>query len=97
MLRGDGGRAYLRIMRSYELTLEFEAKIVKAMTERKYPAQVAWGEKDPALPIHKTGEEVRQMVGVDAVHPLPGKHFVQEDAPAEIAQLVASLTRSSVA
>ena len=87
--RDDGGRAFLRIMRSFERTEAFERRILEALSSRSFPAQVLWGEQDPALRIGRHGEDVRQALGVDAVTRLRGKHFVQEDAPAEIADAVA--------
>jgi pimeloyl-ACP methyl ester carboxylesterase len=92
LLKGDdGGRAFLRIMRGFELTPEFESRILAHLRDRTYPAAVAWGEHDPALPMRTRGEEVRQALGVDAVQRLHGRHFVQEDAPGEIASVVAAV------
>jgi pimeloyl-ACP methyl ester carboxylesterase len=95
--RGDGGRAFLRIMRSFERTTEFERRILGHLARRPYPAAVAWGEDDPALPLATQGEEVRVALGLDALHRLPGRHFVPEDAPAEIARLVAELAQADAA
>lgn len=89
--RGDGGAAFLRIMRGFERTEAFERRILAALGARSFPAQVLWGEDDPALRIDPYGEHVRAALGVDAVIRLPGRHFVQEDAPGEIAERVAGL------
>ena len=93
--REDGGRAFLRIMRGFERTAEFEARIMRALGDRAFPAQVLWGRDDPALKIDKHGEDARRALGLDAVTPLPGKHFVQEDAPAQIAEHVDRLADSA--
>lgn len=61
------------------------------LKDRRYPAAVAWGEHDPALSIRTKGEEVRQALGVDQIHRLHGRHFVQEDAPADVASVVAAV------
>ena len=87
--RDDGGRAFLRVMRGFERTEAFERRVLDALSARSFPAQVLWGEKDPALPIDRHGEYVRRALGVDAITRLDGKHFVQEDAPAQIAEHVA--------
>ena len=89
--RGDGGAAFLRIMRGFERTERFERRILTALSGRSFPAQVLWGEADPALRIEPYGEHLREALGVDAVVRLPGKHFVQEDAPEAIAEHVARL------
>jgi len=91
--RGDGGRAFLQIMRSFERTPQFEAAIREALAKRSYPTQVVWGELDTALPIDTYGEDIRRLLGVDTIHRLRGKHFVQEDCPAEVADRVAAIAR----
>jgi hypothetical protein len=58
---------------------------------------VLWGARDPALKIRHHGALVREAVGVPRVEPLPGKHFVQEDAPQPIANAVADLSREATA
>ena len=91
--RGDGGRAFLRIMRGFELTQAFEQRTLRALAERAFPAQVLWGAQDPALRIERHGEDVRQALAVDEIVRLPGKHFVQEDQPAAIAEHAARIAR----
>ena len=95
--RGDGGAAFLRIMRGFERTEAFERRILAALAGRAFPAQVLWGEGDPALRIDPYGEHVRQALGVDEVVRLAGRHFVQEDAPGAIAEHVARLVRTGSA
>ena len=89
--REDGGRAFLRIMRGFERTTEFERRTIAALESRRFPAAVVWGEDDPALRIGSHGEQAREALGVDEIIRLHGKHFVPEDAPAEIAAVVARL------
>jgi haloalkane dehalogenase len=93
----DGGAAFLRMMRSFETTADMEARVVKTLRERRFPARVLWGARDPALGIRHYGELAREAVGVARVEPLPGKHFVQEDAPQQIADAVADLSREAIA
>ena len=92
--RGDGGAAFLRMMRGFERTAAFERRILTALAARSFPAQALWAEADPALRIEPYGEHVREALGVDTVVRLPRKHFVQEDAPAAIAEHVARLGAS---
>jgi len=54
-------------------------------------AQVLWGERDPALKLDPYAEHVRQALAVETVTRLGGKHFVQEDAPQQIANYVSRL------
>ena len=92
--RGDGGRAFLQIMRGFERTEAFEQRILAALAARAFPAQVLWGEQDPALRMEPYAGHLREALGVDDVVRLHGKHFVQEDAPAEIADHVTRLIRA---
>ncbi len=89
--RGDGGRAFLRIMRGFERTEAFDSRVLGALARRAFPAQAVWGEEDPWLPVDVQGEHARQALGLEEIVRLPGKHFVQEDAPAEIAEQVRRL------
>ncbi len=93
--REDGGAAFLRIMRGFERTGAFQERILAALAARKFPAQVLWGEQDPALKLDPYAEHVRQALAVEAVGRLPGKHFVPEDAPQEIADHVSRLIASA--
>jgi pimeloyl-ACP methyl ester carboxylesterase len=74
-----------------ERTTAFEARILAALAARGFPAQVLWGAADPALPFGRFGEDLRVALGVAWILELPGKHFVQEDCPIEIAGAVAEL------
>jgi pimeloyl-ACP methyl ester carboxylesterase len=79
------------IMRSFELTAEFEKRIIAPLQERPFPAQVLWGLGDPALRIERHGYEALAVLGVKRVQALPGKHFVQEDSPTAIAEAIHTL------
>ncbi|TIC80470.1 alpha/beta fold hydrolase [Nocardioides sp. GY 10113] len=95
--RGDGGAAFLRIMRGFELTRAKRDLYVGTLGEAPYPVQVVWGERDPALPPGRYGEEARRAAGVDGITLLPGKHFLQEDHAPQIADLVAAFVTGDAA
>jgi haloalkane dehalogenase len=92
MKRGDGGRAFLRIMRGFELTQAKQAFFYEGLGSRPYPAQVVWGRNDPML-----GDERRRAVqhplGIECPILLPARHFLQEDQAPAVAEAVAELTR----
>ena len=88
--RGDGGRAFLRIMRGFELTPEKERFFFEGLSDRPYPAQVVWGRDDRMLPGERRAAVMRAL-GVDEATILPAKHFPQEDQPAAVADAVARL------
>jgi len=91
--RGDGGRAFLKIMRGFERTREKRDLYVSVVGSDRYPVQVVWGEDDPALKIGHQGEEARLAAGVETIHRLPAKHFLQEDQAPAIAEHVAAIAR----
>ena len=89
LTRQDGGAAFRKIMRGFERTPEFEGRIIAALRGTTFPAQVIWGAQDPALDMARFAPELCDALGLEAWHQVRGKHFLQEDAPAEIAQLIA--------
>ena len=91
--REDGGRAFLKIMRGFERTTAKRDLYRSALASDRYPVQVVWGTRDPALKVDVHGEAARRAAGVDTIHRLPGKHFLQEDQAPAIADLVAGITQ----
>ena len=92
--RDDGGRAFLRIMRGYERTEAKQRFLWEGLATRPYPAQVVWGEEDPALGAERR-VAVQQALDVRDPILLPAKHFLQEDqAPAVAAAIAALATRA---
>jgi haloalkane dehalogenase len=89
--REDGGRAFLRIMRGFERTRAKQDLYVSVLRDARHPVQVVWGVKDPALTLAEHGEQARRAAGVDQIHSLPAKHFLQEDQAPAIAERVAAL------
>jgi haloalkane dehalogenase len=93
--RDDGGRAFLRIMRSFERTRAKQELYESALRDVPYPVQAVWGAKDPALPLAGQGEAVRRIAGLDTIHAVPAKHFLQEDQAPAIAEHVAALASAA--
>jgi haloalkane dehalogenase len=89
--REDGGRAFLRIMRGFELTEDKERFIHEGLAERRRPARIVWGERDPVLGVAQLRAAQRVLAGADTVL-VPAKHFLQEDQPAAVASAVADLS-----
>jgi haloalkane dehalogenase len=93
--RGDGGAAFLRIMRGFERTPAKRALYVSAIRDVPYPVQIVWGERDPALKIGVHGEQARRAAGLPTIHRVPGKHFLQEDQAPAVAEHIAALAATS--
>jgi len=89
--RGDNGEAFLQIMRGFELTEAKERFFFDGLSDRPYPAQVVWGEQDPALSAERRAE-VKRALRVEDETLLPGKHFLQEDQAPAVAAAVAALS-----
>jgi pimeloyl-ACP methyl ester carboxylesterase len=96
LLRGDGGRAFLKIMRGFERTQAFESNIMATLRRRRFPAQVIWGAQDPALRMDRYAPGICRALGLEDWHRVRGKHFLQEDSPLEIADRVATLVAGAV-
>jgi haloalkane dehalogenase len=92
--RDDGGRAFLKIMRGFERTREKRDLYVRTVREAPYPRQIVWGADDPALKLERHGEDVRRAAGLDEIHSVPAKHFLQEDQAPAVAEQVATLARA---
>jgi len=89
--REDGGRAFLKIMQTFETTPEKQELYRSTLADVPYPVQVVWGDRDPALTVDEFGVAARDAAGLDTIHRLPGKHFLQEDQADGIAERIAAL------
>jgi haloalkane dehalogenase len=87
--RGDGGAAFLKIMRGFELTRTKRDLYVGVLRSGAFPVQVIWGDRDPALKLARHGEAVRRAAGVPDIIRVPGKHFLQEDQAPALADHIA--------
>jgi haloalkane dehalogenase len=90
--RGDRGRAFLRIMRGFELGEAKRRFLCDGLAGVGVAAQVVWGRDDPAL-----GETrrlaVQRALGVEEAVLLPARHFLQEDQAPAIADAIARLAK----
>lgn len=89
----DGGRAFLKIMRGFELTAAKQQLYLDVLRDRRYPVQVVWGARDKMLPWQRYGVQAQRAAGVQDPIMVPAKHFLQEDHPQEIAEAVHRLTQ----
>jgi pimeloyl-ACP methyl ester carboxylesterase len=89
--RGDGGKGFLRTIRGFERTREKRDLYVSTVRDVPYPVQVVWGARDPALRLERQGEEARRAAGLEEIHTLPAKHFLQEEQAPAIADRVREL------
>ena len=78
-------------MRGFERTREKQDLYVSTLRHVPYPVQIVWGADDPALPLKTRGEEARRAAGLDEIHTVPAKHFLQEDQAPAVAERVAAL------
>jgi len=76
--RNDGGRAFLKIMRGFELTEEKDRFLASGLAERSYPTRLIWGKDDPALGLDHLAR-VQRVLGIEDATLLPARHFLQED------------------
>jgi len=88
--RGDRGRAFLRIMRGFELTEDKERFLRDGLAENEWPARIVWGERDPALGADRLRAVQETLPGADTIL-LPAKHFLQEDQAPAVANAIGDL------
>lgn len=93
--RKDGGAAFLKIMKGFELNSEVRDLCHAAVSSHHYPVQLIWGMKDRALKFKKHGKRIMEVAGLKDVTRLPGKHFLQEDCFDDIAQQIARFVSPS--
>jgi len=94
LVRDDGGRAFLRMMGSFETTRAKSELYAATVTSDRYPVQVVWGRHDPALTHSRHGRAAERVTGLTAAL-VPGKHFMQEDQAEVVASMVADLARTA--
>ena len=90
LTRLDRGRAFLRIMRGFELTEAKQRFLQEGLARRDYPARIVWGDRDPTLGTDRL-RAAQRVLGVDDPVLLPAKHFLQEDQPTAVAYAIADL------
>jgi len=88
--RGDGGRAFLRIMRGFELTADARTRYEAVVTDRRRPVQIVWGKDDPALKIDRAGAVVRELVPDAPFEAVRGRHFFPDDQAPVVADRIAA-------
>ncbi len=86
----DRGRAFLRIMRGFELTPEKQRFLWDGLAGHAWPARIVWGERDPALGLDRLAV-VEKVLGTNDTILLPAKHFLQEDQAPAIANAIGDL------
>jgi pimeloyl-ACP methyl ester carboxylesterase len=88
---GDGGQAFLKIMRGFERTRAKRDLYRRVLGSGRYPVQVVWGANDPTLKLTTEGEAVRRAAGADKIHTVPTRHFLQEDQAPAVAEHIARI------
>jgi hypothetical protein len=89
--REDGGKAFLKIMRSFEQTKSFTQACYRAWQNPAYPVQLVWGEEDPFLKYEAYGQQFEVARPGIPVTKVKSKHFLQEEQYEAIAAKVKTL------
>jgi len=86
----DRGRAFLRIMRGFELTADKQRFLWDGLADRPWPVRIVWGERDPALGLDRLAV-VESVLDTNDTILLPAKHFLQEEQAPAIANAIGDL------
>lgn len=92
--RADNGKAFLKIMRNFESSETFRNLCYKAVRNTSYPIQAVWGANDPALQLETHGKEIKEAAGLEEIHQLRSRHFLQEEAWLSIADKIVELAKT---
>jgi haloalkane dehalogenase len=89
--REDSGRAFLKIMRGFELTPAKQDFYDRGLATRPpYPVQVIWGQGDRMLRRGRR-DAVQQALAAAAPLLLPGRHFLPEEQAPALAAAIAKI------
>lgn len=91
--RDDRGRAFLRIMRSFEPTVEKQRLYLETLRTAGYPIDIVWGADDTALSERSFGRRAHELLPDAEYTTLPGRHFFQEEQAPAIAERIARSAR----
>jgi pimeloyl-ACP methyl ester carboxylesterase len=95
LLDPDEGAAYLRIMRSLRQKDVGPWDDVVDRRFAPYPVDVAWGGLDPILSLRRFGFPMLRASHLPWLRVLKAKHYLQEDRPDAVADLIAGNARSA--
>ena len=93
LLDADQGAAYLRIMRNLRHKDVGPWHDVVDRRFAPYPVDVAWGGQDPILSLRKFGIPMLQATHLPWLRVMRAKHYLQEDRPHEVADVIACNAR----
>ncbi len=93
--REDNGKAFLKIMRNFEQTPEFNRQCYSAIHNATYPIQLIWGAHDPFLDFDTYGQQFLEAAPRAQVYKVNSRHFLQEEYPEFIAEKINELAKSS--
>jgi len=78
-------------MRGFERTPQKRDRYVSVLRDGPYPVQIVWGAEDPVFTLAVHGEQARRAAGLDAIHTVSAKQFLQEDQSPAVAERIADL------
>jgi len=78
-------------MRGFERTRAKRDLYTGVLGDDRYPVQIVWGANDPVLKLAAEGEAARRAAGVEKIHIVPARHFLQEDQAPAVAEFIVRL------
>ncbi|WP_373056106.1 alpha/beta fold hydrolase [Zunongwangia sp. H14] len=93
--REDNGKAFLKIMRNFASSKEFQNLCLQAVQNTPYPIQAIWGKDDPGLTYERYGKEIKEYANLETITLLSSRHLLQEEVWEEIAAQIDALAKKA--
>lgn len=93
LLEHNGGaRSFLDVMAGFDLSADHGRFLLEGLQALERPMQLVWGQHEIAIPVHQA-EYIREHLPLERIHWVDGRHFIQEDAPHDVAAHIAGFAR----
>jgi pimeloyl-ACP methyl ester carboxylesterase len=94
LLRREGGRAsFLAIMSGFDMSEGHQRFLEQGLERLDIPMQIVWGRHDRTVPPTQRAY-LADRLGIDRVHLLDARHFLQEDRPEDCVEHILAFDRT---
>lgn len=91
--RGGGRESFLAIMSGFDMSAQQQAFLVEGLKRLDIPMQIVWGQHDRSVPPAQR-DYMAEQLGIDRVHLIEARHFLQEDRADAVAERILAFERA---